>query len=167
MSLDFLEASLRGDVSTAESLLGLPLPAEWFDEKWLIDLRLGDLRRDACLQPWLLRAVVLRERNRMVGHIGFHTAPDAEYLRELAPGGAELGYTIFPAFRRRGYAREAAEALMRWAREERAVPSFVVSIRPDNAPSLGLAERFGFRWVGSHIDEIDGLENIYRLDFPR
>ena len=164
LSPEFLEASLQGDVSTAEALLGLSISAEWFESKWLIQLRLSDLQQDSNLQPWLLRAVVLRDRKIMIGHIGFHGPPDAEYLREYAPGGAELGYTIFPAFRRRGYAREAAEALMRWGREEHSVPRFVVSIRPDNSPSLRLAERLGFRWVGSHIDEIDGLENIYRLD---
>jgi len=97
----------------------------------------------------------------MVGYIGFHTAPDPEYLAELAPGGIELGYTVFAAHRRQGYAREACAALMQWARQEHGVDRFVVSISPDNVPSLRLAESFGFRKIGSHMDEIDGLEYIF------
>ena len=33
LSPEFLEASLRGDVSTAEALLGLSISAEWFESK--------------------------------------------------------------------------------------------------------------------------------------
>jgi RimJ/RimL family protein N-acetyltransferase len=101
----------------------------------------------------------------MVGHIGFHTQPGAEYLRDLAPGGVEYGYTVFSAFRRQGYAREACEALMQWAYQEHQVTRFVVSIRPDNIPSRRLAERFGFKQIGSHMDEEDGLEDIYELHY--
>jgi RimJ/RimL family protein N-acetyltransferase len=101
----------------------------------------------------------------MVGHIGFHTQPGADYLRELAPGGVEYGYTVFSAFRRLGYAREACEALMRWAYQEHHVTRFVVSIRPDNMPSRRLAERFGFKRIGAHVDEEDGLEDIYELHY--
>ena len=28
-------------------------------------------------------------------------------------------------------------------------------------PSLGLAAKFGFQRIGSHIDEVDGLEEIF------
>jgi len=41
----------------------------------------------------------------------------------------------------------------------------VVSIRPDNIPSRRLAERFGFNRIGSHIDDEDGLEDIYELRY--
>jgi len=163
----FLQASLQGDSTTAESLLGLAIPAEWFDEQKLIQLRLNDLHQNSALQPWLLRAIGLRHRQVMVGHIGFHTAPDAEYLRELVPGGVEYGYTVFAAFRRQGYAREACEALMEWAYREHQVTRFVVSIRPDNIPSRRLAERFGFKRTGSHIDEEDGLEDIYEVHYGK
>ena len=99
----------------------------------------------------------------MVGNIGFHTAPNAEYLRPYSPGGVEFGYTVEPPFRRQGYAREASLALMRWAHEEHNVTRFVVSIRPDNIASQALAAGLGFARIGSHIDEVDGLEEILEL----
>jgi RimJ/RimL family protein N-acetyltransferase len=101
----------------------------------------------------------------MVGHIGFHTQPGADYLRELAPGGIEYGYTVFSAFRRQGYAREACEALMQWAYQAHQVTRFVVSIRPDNIPSRRLADQLGFKRIGSHVDEEDGLEDIYEVHY--
>jgi len=161
----FLQASLQGESTTAESLLGLAIPSEWFDEQRLIQIRLNDLQQNFTLQPWLLRAIALRHQSLMVGHIGFHTQPGADYLRDLAPGGVEYGYTVFSSFRRQGYSREACEALMQWAYQEHHVTRFVVSIRPDNIPSRRLAERFGFKRIGSHIDEEDGLEDIYELHY--
>jgi len=96
----------------------------------------------------------------MVGHIGFHAAPGAEYFRPFSPGAVEFGFTVFPDFRRQGYAREASLALMRWARQTHQVTKFVLSIRPDNAISQALAAQLGFVRVGTHLDEIDGLEDV-------
>jgi 3-methyladenine DNA glycosylase/8-oxoguanine DNA glycosylase/RimJ/RimL family protein N-acetyltransferase len=163
MSPAFLEASLAGDEAGAASLLKLSIPADWFRKGELIKLRLEQLRREPALRPWLLRAIGLRQQKLMVGYIGFHTGPDPAYLRDIAPGAIEFGYTVFPAFRRQGYAREACAALMAWAFQEGHVRGFVVSIRPDNTASLGLAQSFGFKRIGSHMDEVDGLEDIYEL----
>jgi L-amino acid N-acyltransferase YncA len=49
---------------------------------------------------------------------------------------------------------------MAWARTQR-VRSFVVSIRPDNTPSLAIAQNLGFRRVGQHIDQEEGLEYVF------
>src|SRR5262245_1370594 len=165
LSAAFLEASLQGQVTTAESLLGLAIPAEWFQEQALITIRLTQLQQNAALQPWLLRAIALRHQPLLIGHIGFHTPPGADYLRELVPNGVEYGYTVFSPFRRQGYAREACEALMRWAYQEHQVKRFVVSIRPDNLPSRRLAEQLGFQRIGSQVDEVDGLEDIYEVHY--
>jgi [ribosomal protein S5]-alanine N-acetyltransferase len=159
----FLAASLAMDRARAEAWLGLSIPREWFDETGLMRLRLADLERDPALQPWLLRAIGLRAARQMVGHIGFHTAPGPAYLEDLAPGGVEFGYTVFPVYRRQGIAREAAGGLMRWAHTTCGVERFVLSISPDNVPSLRLAASFGFRPIGSHVDEEDGVEEIFEM----
>ena len=39
----------------------------------------------------------------------------------------------------------------------------MVSIRPDNSPSLGLAAQLGFVRIGHHIDEVDGWEDVFEL----
>src|SRR5262249_3927115 len=103
----FLEASLAGDLETAALWLGMSVPADWLENRWLIQYRLEQLRNNLTLQPWLLRAMILREERVMVGHAGFHTQPGEEYLQQYAPEGVEIGYTVYPSFRQRGYATEA------------------------------------------------------------
>lgn len=161
MSPAFLAASLDGDIERASALIGLRVPHEWLDERWLAVLRANDLYQHPDWQPWLLRAVGLEENGEMIGHIGFHTAPNPDYLHDLAPGGAEIGYTIFPLYRQQGYASEAVAALMDWAAHEHGVPRFVLSISPNNEPSRRIAQRFSFKQVGNHIDEEDGEEDIF------
>jgi RimJ/RimL family protein N-acetyltransferase len=48
---------------------------------------------------------------------------------------------------------------MDWA-ATRGVRRFVVTVSPDNAPSLALVAKAGFRKIGEHIDDGDGLELI-------
>lgn len=92
----------------------------------------------------------------MIGHAGFHGPPEVI-------GRAEIGYTVMPEFRRRGFAQEAADGLMRWARREHGIERFFVSISPENAASLAMAARMGFKKVGEQIDEEDGLEYVFEL----
>jgi len=162
-----MRASLAGNLSEAQQLLGASLPDGWPDCAGLLKLRLKQMEADPAYEPWSLRAMVLRSERIMVGHFGFHTAPGAEYLEPYSPGAVEFGFTVFAPFRRRGYAREASLAMMQWADEVHGIRKFVVSIRPDNVPSLALAAQLGFVQIGSHIDEVDGLEGIYELRRPR
>jgi RimJ/RimL family protein N-acetyltransferase len=161
MTPEFLRASIDGSIDRAESLLRASLPEGWPCIPSLLRLRLGQLEADPTLQPWLLRAMRLRSTNSMIGHIGFHTRPGAPYLKEWSVAGVEFGCTVFPAYRRQGYAREASLRLMRWAKDVHDVPEFVVTIGRDNEPSKALFSGLGFVPVGSHVDEVDGLEDIF------
>lgn len=160
---DFLRASLAGNQGEAESLLGASLPTGWPDCADVLKLRLSQMENDPTFLPWSLRAMVLRSERLMVGHIGFHTQPDAEYLKPFSPGAVEFGFEVFPQFRRRGFAREASLAMMNWAEQVHGIRKFVVSIRPDNIASQALAAQLGFVRIGSHIDEVDGLEEILEV----
>ncbi len=163
MTPDFLRASLRGDLAEAEKHIGLRLPETWPDIQRVLALRLDQLESDPALQPWLLRAIGLRSNREMIGHIGFHTSPGAEYLKPWSRGGVEFGFTVFPPHRRHGYAREASLALMQWALDVHRVTSFVVTISPRNEASLALAADLGFVRVGAHHDEVDGPEDVLVL----
>jgi RimJ/RimL family protein N-acetyltransferase len=164
LSADFLYASIQGDLESAARLIDLAIPNDWLQAKWLMEIRLAKLRGDPALEPWLLRAIGLRETRTMVGFIGFHAQPGAEYLQSYAPGGIEFGYTIFPEYRKKGFASEAAAALIQWAICEHDVTHFVVSINPDNEPSLRLARKLGFHKIGTVVDPEDGVEDIFLLE---
>jgi RimJ/RimL family protein N-acetyltransferase len=163
LSPAFIRASLRGDLGEAERLLRAKLPEGWPDCAHLLQLRLKQMEADAAYEPWSLRAMVLRAGRLMVGHIGFHTKPAADYLQAYSPKAVEFGFEVFPPFRRLGLAREASLALMHWADTVHGQRTFIVSIRPDNFASQGLAAQLGFKRIGSHIDEVDGLEDILEL----
>ncbi len=163
MTEDFLEASLNENLEKAESLIGLKLSPDWFDEKDLARIRLNDYRADSEYVKWGLWAVGLRETKKMVGYIGFHTKPNPEYLREFAPNAIEFGYTIFFQNRRQGFAQEAVMGLMNWAVEQYSLENFVASVSPSNIPSTMMVKKLGFEKIGENIDEVDGLEIVYAL----
>jgi [ribosomal protein S5]-alanine N-acetyltransferase len=160
---EFLRAGLERNLAGAGRSGGFSVPADLLDCADVMSLRLSQLEVDPALQPWLLRGMVLRKEAIMIGHIGFHTGPGPEYLRAFAPGAVEFGFEVYPTFRRQGYAREASLALMRWAKEIQGVNHFVLSIRPDNVPSQSLAASLGFVRIGSHMDEVDGVEDLLEL----
>jgi [ribosomal protein S5]-alanine N-acetyltransferase len=164
MTPAFLRASIRGDRVEAQREIQLFLPEHWPDIRGVLELRLRQLESNPTLQPWLLRAIGLRSTREMIGHIGFHDQPGAECLREWSPGGVEYGFTVFPAHRRNGYAREASQALMQWAHERQGVTAFVLTIDPSNVASQALAAHLGFVRVGAHLDEVDGIEDVLVLN---
>lgn len=159
LGASFLEASLAGEREAAAAMLEATIPDDWWQARKLAEMRLQDLRGDMELRPWLLRAMLRRTDRTMIGHVGFHWRPGSPHLAEYAAGGVELGYEVFPAFRRQGYATEAVAAMLDWATAQ-GVPSFALSIAPGNTPSLAIARRFGFEEVGTRIDELDGPELV-------
>lgn len=155
----FIAALLGGDRSRAT----FAVPDDWpGEEDGFLRLRLDQMRSDATAQQWLLRAMVVREpQRRMVGHVGFHGPPGVNGKRD--PGALEIGFTVFPEFRGRGYATEAARALIGWAARERGVRRFIASVRPGNAPSLRVVAKLGFVQTGRQWDDIDGEELVFEL----
>jgi RimJ/RimL family protein N-acetyltransferase len=167
MTEEFLEASLDENYGKAESLIGLKISPDWFDEKDLAKIRLGDYRADPNYISWGLRGIGLKSSNEMVGYICFHTSPNPKYLRKFAPQAAEFGYTIFFNYRRQGFAQEAAAGLMNWAKEQYPLENFIISVSPTNPASTAIAKKLNFEPIGEQIDEIDGLEIVYRLSVEK
>lgn len=58
---------------------------------------------------------------------------------------ADLGFAFLPRFRSQGYAFEAAAAILEWARQHLAAKRVVAITTPDNAASIGLLSKLGFR----------------------
>lgn len=161
MTPDFFTACLRQDAAEAERILGISPHPEIFLRNELLTMRLAQCYEEPAYAPWTLRAIVLRETGQMVGHIGFHTEPNPDYLAELAPNALEFGYSVYTEFRRRGFAEEACRGVMDWAAGQPGVERFVLSISPENEPSLALAQKLGFVRISEWIDEEDGVEWVF------
>lgn len=169
MTADFIEATLFGDLTRAEELGGFTLSEDWPGESpRLLRHWIDALRADPAREPWMARAIVQRSDGLMAGHIGFHDRPGAAYLEQWAPGAnaVEIGYTVFARHRMLGYATEAAAGLMDWAWLRHGVDRFIASVSPDNAPSLRVVAKLGFVRIGSHMDEVDGPEDVFERRVP-
>jgi [ribosomal protein S5]-alanine N-acetyltransferase len=142
--------------------LGFAIPDDWPDEhdRRFLALRLRQMGDEPARGPWLVRGIVLPETRELIGHVGFHGPPGVNSLR--ADDAVEVGYTIFPEHRRRGYATEAVVALLEWARAQ-GIHRFIASVGPGNEPSLRIVRGLGFVEVGRHWDDEDGEELEFEL----
>lgn len=101
--------------------------------------------------PWTLGfAVVHRDDARVIGSAGFKGAPGDD-------GAVEIAYGIVPGYQRKGYATEAARALVAFALERVDVTSIRAHTQPENGPSGRVLAKSGFHQVGEVIDPEDGL----------
>jgi RimJ/RimL family protein N-acetyltransferase len=156
-----MAACLSGDLTRLEDLLQVAVSPALLGN--ITGFRFGQdqLAADPLYLPWAARAIILPEEKRMIGHVRFHSRPDPEYLHAYARNAVEFGYSIFPDFRRRGYASEAANAMMGWAQTGFGIRHFIVSISPENLPSLKLSQSLGFAKIGELMDDVDGMEHIF------
>jgi ribosomal-protein-alanine N-acetyltransferase len=157
----FLEAVLAERRDDAAAILGVELPSEFprDGERRFLALRLRQMREDARFEDWSPFAVVLE--GRMIGHAGYHGPPGVNTKQN--PDAVEIGYTIEPEYRRRGYATAAASELIRRA-EERGIRHVIACSSPGNEPSLAIIRGLGFTQTGEAMDEEDGLELVFERE---
>lgn len=88
---------------------------------------------------WLIEE---KASGRFIGEGGFGT-----FKREIEPvfDAPEQGWALSPTAHGRGYAREAMQAAIAWGEQHFGRSDFVCLIAPENAPSLRLAEKLGYR----------------------
>lgn len=163
MTVPFMEALARDDLEGAATEIGAAVPA-WLPVQLdhFLEYRLAQLAADPSIRGWLGRAIVLEATHgdrRVIGSVGFHGPPDDI-------GRLEIGYSVAPEYRRRGFAIEAVRAMFDWAWSRHRVTRFLASVAPDNAPSLGLIGKLGFRRIGEQADPVDGLEYVFEAAWP-
>ena len=161
----FLSLCLRANGEAAADYLSSDtLPDEWFGKWRLMALHLQELHRDPAYLRWSLRAILCRTSGAMVGHIGFHSPPNPDYLAQRGSDGIEIGYEIYPAWRRRGLGREALQTLLQFAHAQ-GVRHCLLSIATDNSASMALARSLGFAPFGPTFEDDGGrLSRYWRHD---
>jgi ribosomal-protein-alanine N-acetyltransferase len=158
LSAEAMTALIDGDVVAASAAAGTPLSAYLASDEatWLWRLRRDQIAADPSSAGWVARVVVAEPHGVAVGHGGFHGPPDDA-------GMVEVGYTVDPAYRRRGYARAILAGLLARAAAEPGVRTVRATIGPDNVASLATIAGFGFTRVGEQWDDEDGLEIIFEV----
>jgi RimJ/RimL family protein N-acetyltransferase len=155
-------ALAHGDLAAANAVSPVPLSGYFAGPEWtgVWKMRSEQVDQDPSSAAWVTGVIWDEQQQVAVGRAGYHGPPDQS-------GMVEIGYAVDPAYRRRGYARAALEALLARAARESGVQTVRVSISPGNTPSYNLASQYGFAQVGEQWDEEDGLEIIYEVPAGR
>lgn len=86
------------------------------------------------------------EDRTLIGNGGFKGRPTPD-------GTVEIGYSLLPLYRNRGYATEAVTRLVAWAFEHPEVRRVFAETAADNAASRRVLEKAGFVEVGEGAEE--------------
>jgi RimJ/RimL family protein N-acetyltransferase len=139
LPLEAARALAAGDLARAAGVLGATFPEGWPDEA-LVGILPRDCERLA-QEPeptgFGIWVVIRTDPGIVAGSSGFHGPPDR--------GEIELGYGIHPDHRNAGYATEAAVALVGWALGGERVTHVIAECDEDNAASIRVLEKAGFR----------------------
>ena len=98
---------------------------------------------------WLSYFIYVENANCIIGTCGFKGPPSEE-------GTVEIGYEISPAYRRKGYAAEAAHALCKFASKHKEINSVIAHTLADDSRSPGVLQKYGFVYSESLLDPEDG-----------
>lgn len=86
---------------------------------------------------WLM---VNKDKNVIVGNACFMGEPNEK-------GEVEIGYGVYPRYRKRGYMSEAVAALRKWALEQKGVSAVTACTDKDNLASQRVLEKCGMHMI--------------------
>jgi [ribosomal protein S5]-alanine N-acetyltransferase len=128
--------------------------------------------------PYGDRAIVLKDGQALIGACGYVPCLDA--FGQLPEFGAAhdaarrgltstvfgLYWAVSPRYQRRGYAAEAASALVRYAFTNLKLRRIIATTTHDNAASLGVMRKLGMRVEPNPYPEPPWLQAVGVLDNP-
>jgi RimJ/RimL family protein N-acetyltransferase len=139
-------ALLCEDRDQAARDLGCDISPDWPDAELL-----GVLSRQARMTvdeaAWRIWLIIDREDRLVVGDVTF-LGPPSEH------GTVGIAYGVVPSHRRRGYATEAARALIGWASQQQGVSAIAAACADDNQASIRTLQRVGFSQTGRKDREL-------------
>lgn len=164
-TVELLAAELRGAASLS-AFIGAYVPANWppdyYDEKairWTID----QLSRPGADGRWYTHYFVLQSRSSapdVVIGVGGYTGPPTP------AGVVEIGYSILPAYHRRGLATEAAAGLTQNAFLKGVKVVAAHTLEGDPA-SGGVLTNNGYRLVGAGNEQGTSRFEVTKPEFAK
>ncbi len=147
LTADMMEAVLKGG-QELKRIVPFDTGAEWPLEvyKNLFPYKIERFRKVPSENEWE-GLIVDKTNNRIVGDMGFKGGPNEE-------GVIDLGYSIIPSSRGKGFATEMGKAMVAWGLTQPGVKKVMASCDPDNAPSIRVLEKIGFERTVQTDDSI-------------
>jgi RimJ/RimL family protein N-acetyltransferase len=146
-----LDKEIDATVLRTEKMTSVEERREWLEWSVLNYTQLAKLDQP----PYGDRAIVMKSTQELIGACGyvpclnvFEQMPNLPYFRETDRPGrytAEVGlfYAVSPAYRRQGYAAEAARALVDYGFEKMQLRRIVATTDYDNIASMGVMRKLG------------------------
>lgn len=145
---DLLEcARMWSDPKVTQYIRATPFSAE---ETWSRLLRFVGHWTLLGFGYWVIEQ---KETGTFLGEVGF-----ADYRRDMTPsleGIPEIGWVLAAHAHGKGFATEAVDAVITWGDTHFGKKRTACIIAPDNAPSIGVAAKCGYRefqWTTYHGD---------------
>jgi len=110
---------------------------------------------------WIIWAICLKSTDEIMGTISIWNL-DSELNK------AELGYGIFPSFRRQGYMAEALRAIVEFALEDMELDLVEAYTSHSNKPSIDFLKSMNFEYIETIEDEYSNgaLMDIFAINKP-
>ena len=139
-------AALPGDRSAAAVSIGAALDDEW-PMPDVVDIFPTQAAAANEQLPYGVWLILERATTSVVGDVGFMGPP-------TATGEVEIGYSVIPSRRRRGYATEAVGALVAWAFAQPGIDAVLATTDRDNAISQRVLQHAGFTDVDGTGEQV-------------
>jgi ribosomal-protein-alanine N-acetyltransferase len=154
--IEQLEDSLMNKARLAAQL-GVTIPASYPVEADAVPWFCQLLKDDPSLVGWLHFMVMHVANRTLIGDGGFKGKPDQTGL-------VEIGYSIVPEYRGRGYATQVAQGLIDYAFAHWEVSAVAAHTSVKNIGSMKVLERAGMKVVGEMEDPEEGRMWCWQLN---
>lgn len=150
-----LIAALESDVKLSQELNAV-VPGKWGESaKDIFEPALGVIRENPSYCRWLLYFPVAVSLNMLAGSCGYKGVP--------RDGAVEIGFETAPILRNQGYAKEMAEALIRYAFSEDGIGRVNAHVLKTNLTSKRILAGCGMSFQsefpsGQEVEEIWSIE---------
>lgn len=137
----FLRKITENDVDNLQLIFSDPIAMQYYPKTFDVDETKAWIQRilnNYAQHGAGLWACHLKSTGEFVGQCGLFFQPDIDGRDEV-----EVGYLFVRKFWHQGFATEAALGTMKHAREKLGFTRLVSLIRPENKPSIRVAERNG------------------------
>ncbi len=127
-----------------EKKLGLSVSGKQLTDKMrgIYEIKAGCIGRDRKnLLYYTYWQIVPKDKNCIVGEIGFKDAPNSQ-------GEIEVGYGLEEEYRGKGYMTEALVGLTKWAFAQPNISAIIALTLKNNIPSHRVLRRAGFKIQG-------------------
>lgn len=144
-TLPWMRAALN-DPATLSEALGVGVPENWPDLDFAeaLPFLIDDLEKEPSKAIWD-GMIIHKSDGVIIGDMGLKGGPDEK-------GIANVGYSIIPEYRNRGYATEMLHGLITWAFQEKHMRAITAECLKDNSGSIRVLEKVGMHCLRREDD---------------